>query len=527
LLQNPQLMPENIYQQVTINRQQCAAKIAGSTSQTGPKVKVFVAFHNSGPNLDNCIERLLDQTCVPFEMVFLDFGSTDGSHEKIPVEDPRVKLLRRSEVENVWSFVAGQCEENDVVLLLNGNDWLASEEALAQLQKCFADPICLVTYGQFQYADGAPGLACWIPDIESERLLTDDWRCTYPLAFRGSLLQQVVREDRDFAGSFAEGFTPEEHVALARKLFAAAGPAGIRFNREPICVHDSEQSTGNQIQSPPLISKNTLPTISCLTVTLNRLVLLKESIQCYCNQTYTNRELIIVTDGSTRYRQAISDYIRWLGRDDIRLVYIDEPGQTLGKLRNISLEAARGDVVCQWDDDDLNHPERLQRQFDHLSATKAGACCFTDQLQFFFHDRSLYWSDWRIGDAQGIDHLIPGTLMAHRDTRFRYPETTPFAARGEDSVLLQQIAETATVTPLENAGYLNIYSYHGKNVFPEFHHRRIAVIGGRSLDTLREQESILRDALQHYRLPEPYTVASGDGQVMFIQNGILKEPCYA
>src|SRR5262249_18365064 len=156
--------------------------------------------------------------------------------------------------------------------------------------KYFTDPGCLVTYGQFQYADGAAGLACSIPDIESERLLTDDWRCTYPLAVRGSLLQQVVREESiaatskaPFADLHAEGFIAEEHVALARKLFASAGTAGVRFNPVPICVYDTETKSQNgsaQAQSGgPSISKNTLPTISCLTVTLNRLVLLKEAIQ--------------------------------------------------------------------------------------------------------------------------------------------------------------------------------------------------------------------------------------------------------
>jgi hypothetical protein len=114
--------------------------------------------------------------------------------------------------------------------------------------------------------------------------------------------------------------------------------------------------------------------------------------------------------------------------------------------------------------------------------------------------------------------LIPGTLMAHRDKRFRYPETTAFAAAGEDSVLLKDIAEIGTVTPLQDAGFLNLYSYHGKNVFPEVHHRRIAFNAGRSVDFLRDHETVLKDALRHYRLPEPYHVTTGDGMVMFIQN---------
>ena len=226
---------------------------------------------------------------------------------------------------------------------------------------------------------------------------------------------------------------------------------------------------------------------------------------------------MIVTYGTARYRQAISDYLRWLGRDDIRLITVPSSGQTLGALRNASLAAATGEVVCQWDDDDLNHPQRLERQFAHLNSEKSDACCFTDQLQFFFAERALCWSDWRVRE-HGFEQLIPGTLMAHRAARLRYPETTEVASAGEDSFLLKELAENGNVIPFHDAGFLNVYSYHGKNVFSEVHHRRIAYLAGPSVDFLREREPVLRDALRHYRLPEPYRVITGDGTVVFIQN---------
>ena len=528
LLESPESMPANIYQQVLVNRQQCVAKIVGSyspASEHWPKMKVLVAFHSFGPHLDNGIDRLLDQTCVPLEMIFLDLDSRRGSdHQQIPTEDPRVTLLRRSEGESTWSCVASHCEDNDIVLLLNGGDWLISEEALAHLQKFFTDPACLVTYGQFQHADGAPGLARWISDFQSDRLLTDDWRCTYPLAVRGRLLQQVVGEEPVIAAPktlrgdpHSDGFTAEEHVALARTLFTAAGPAGVRFNAEPICVHDSEATDKNcfvQVQANGAsILHNTLPKISCLTVTSNRLVLLKEAIHCYCQQTYPNKELIIVTDGTPRYRQAIRDYITWLGRDDIQPVCADKSGQTLSALRNVSLDAASGTIVCQWDSGDLNHPQRLERQFERLSAANTQGCCLTDRLQFFFRERLLYWSDWRTNGGQG---LIPRTLMAHRNSRFRYPEINVFAGKSEDSMLLEEMANN--VAPFQDAGFLNIHSYHGQNVFSEAEHQLVAVYGSRSVDYLREHESILRDALRHYRLPEPYSIATTDGPLISIQN---------
>ena len=133
LLEHRELIPSNIYEQILINRQACANKAAEiylQSQEQRPKLKVVVGFRNPGPRLDNCIERLLSQTCVPFAMVFLDLGSTDGSEQKIPVDDPRVSLVQRLEGEDTWASVARQCDEDDVVLLLDGFDWLVSKDSL-------------------------------------------------------------------------------------------------------------------------------------------------------------------------------------------------------------------------------------------------------------------------------------------------------------------------------------------------------------------------------------------------------------
>ena len=122
--------------------------------------------------------------------------------------------------------------------------------------------------------------------------------------------------------------------------------------------------------------------VSCLMVTLAspaRIAFVKRSVAAYCAQTHPRSELVMVLDeGSAGARAEIGDYLASLGRDDIRVV--ETPGRpTLGALRNISREAARGEVHCQWDDDDLHHPDRLAVQLDHLLSSGAGeATCLQD-----------------------------------------------------------------------------------------------------------------------------------------------------
>jgi glycosyltransferase involved in cell wall biosynthesis len=255
----------------------------------------------------------------------------------------------------------------------------------------------------------------------------------------------------------------------------------------------------------PLVT-GALPMISCLTVTYDRLRLLKEAIDCYCRQTYPNRELVILTDGPQRFRRAVRRYLSELDRADLRLVEIDESGHRLGALRNLALDAALGEVVCQWDDDDRYHPERLERQAARLLEADASACFFTDQLQFFTADRRLYWIDWSHKHEQW--GWIPGTLMMFRDPQLRYPGEL---STGEDSDLATQLYQSHTVTTLAGMGHLYVYVYHGANTFEREHHELLAVCDGETHATLEERRLVLEAAMLHYRLPRPIRVFSRTG----------------
>ena len=172
------------------------------------------------------------------------------------------------------------------------------------------------------------------------------------------------------------------------------------------------------------------PLISCLMVTLpvpERFDRLKESVAGYVGQTYRPRELVVVANGGVpEALAAIKAHIASLGRDDIRI--LEPPGTlTLGALRNISKASARGEVVCQWDDDDLFHPERLRLQLAALVESGAEAVCLQHVMQYFRDDRRLYCTNFR----NSVETVFPGSLMCWARTEVTYPETgeralTPF-----------------------------------------------------------------------------------------------------
>ena len=253
------------------------------------------------------------------------------------------------------------------------------------------------------------------------------------------------------------------------------------------------------------------PLISCLTVTLpvpGRLTRLKQSLAAYAGQTHGRRELVLVINGGdAESAAAIKAHVVALGRDDIRL--IEPPGAlTLGALRNISLEAAHGDVVCQWDDDDLNHPTRLARQLDTLMMSDAAGVCLQEVMQFFPAERRLYCTNWRATEARAH----PGTLMRWSRPSTPYPATGDRARLGEDLEVVLELQRRGAYAVMEGAPHLYVYVSYGENSWGEGHHRMLAASLGLSQGLLRRREGSLRDGLAAFDLgPGEITVQGTNG----------------
>jgi glycosyltransferase involved in cell wall biosynthesis len=198
-------------------------------------------------------------------------------------------------------------------------------------------------------------------------------------------------------------------------------------------------------------------------------------------------------------RQILKEY----SRDDLRLV-LPPSKLRLGALRNLSWEAAKGDIVCQWDDDDMNHPERLACQWNALRGSGKAACYLEQFMQFFPMERLLY----RVNFRPSPDRVAVNTLMAERSLPVFYPESGPEASLGEDTAILQQIRSAGGFHVLTDDPSLFVYVSHGANTWHQGHHRMLVETMGASEALLRRSEASLRGRLS------PFDFGSGSVTVM-------------
>lgn len=238
------------------------------------------------------------------------------------------------------------------------------------------------------------------------------------------------------------------------------------------------------------------PLISCLMVTQpGRLDETRQAIRCFSQQLIDPIELNIVHDGNDQYdnelRCLLEEYT------DVSINIHQQPGgHSLGWLRNRSLELANANLVCQWDDDDYNHPERLIRQYELMRQEGTDFCFMTDQLHLFTEQRFLFWDDR--SSRQAPYDLIENTMLGKRSLISTYPDL----ARGEDTAILEHLfLEQHKISRLRDRGWLYTYVFNGKNTWDFKHHSKISLNERLGKDELLTREETLRLELKKYTFP--------------------------
>lgn len=210
------------------------------------------------------------------------------------------------------------------------------------------------------------------------------------------------------------------------------------------------------VQSQHPCAKPVLPTqtplVSALMVTRDRIERAKLAIRCFQHQSYPQVQLVVVDDGVS---DELAEHIRSLADDRIRMIRLPDRGQTLGELRNLAVAESAGQLICQWDDDDLSDPDRLWSQTGLLLQHDLDAC--------FLERWTMLWCDGpRL--AVSTRRIWEGSIVARKEAVPKYPKLR----QGEDSPVVDAIVASGAVGLLDLA-QLYIYCVHSSNTFDPKH----------------------------------------------------------
>jgi glycosyltransferase involved in cell wall biosynthesis len=200
---------------------------------------------------------------------------------------------------------------------------------------------------------------------------------------------------------------------------------------------------------------NTMPLISCIMPTRDRLEWLLQSVAYFQRQAYPARELIIVDDGLQPAKPHLPCDPR------IRLVRV-ERRTSIGVKRNLACEAAAGEFIAHWDDDDWYAPTRLGSQVQPLLDGSADITAF-DNTVFFELEGWRFWAcEPALYRRLFVGAVHGGTLMFRRrlhDRSTRYPD----AWLAEDAAFLSAATKRGARLQAVDGTSHYLYLRHGTN----------------------------------------------------------------
>lgn len=202
-----------------------------------------------------------------------------------------------------------------------------------------------------------------------------------------------------------------------------------------------------------------LPLISCICITRERPKLLNRAIRCFHGQTYPNKELIILYEDDDL---VTNDFLATQSVEafqNIQTIKVHRShDQHLGQLRNLAIQRASGTYICQWDDDDWYHPERLQYQYRLLIENNAEACVLSREIIFDVHTGNAYLSCRRNWE---------GSLLCNKEKALAHPYTN--LVKGEDTPAIEGLRQNGHLYTDTGVTPYYVYVHHGANTWDYIH----------------------------------------------------------
>jgi hypothetical protein len=226
-----------------------------------------------------------------------------------------------------------------------------------------------------------------------------------------------------------------------------------------------EGEPGGRVVRARALAARTNPKVSCLMVTRGDPEQIAHAVQCYARQTWANRELIVVTEPN-----AVPGVEALLARSGAPNCFIAPigGGLALGDLRNAAIARATGDIVMQWDDDDLYDPLRIALAVSVLKETGAAAAVMSRWL--------IWWPARRLAAVSDARHW-EGTLAVWRAHAPVYPAQT----RSEDAKAFEALYYTRQIAVFD-APLQYVYAVHGRNTWDEAHFEGLLADAGQRFE---------------------------------------------
>lgn len=185
-----------------------------AVSEQKPFVIISPSFNNvrwCEKNLASVFEQRYDN----YRLIYIDDCSTDGTLDKVKEivarhgKADKVQLIRnevnKGAMENLYHAIHS-CSDQEIVVCLDGDDWLAHDKVLETLNKAYANPDVWLAYGGYReypsYNKGCYSKQLPSKVISKNKFREHPWSTSHIRTFYAGLFKQIKLQDLFKDGKF-------------------------------------------------------------------------------------------------------------------------------------------------------------------------------------------------------------------------------------------------------------------------------------------------------------------------------------
>lgn len=213
------------------------------------KIKIITPFYNAAEFIERCASTLVTQKYDNYQMIFVDDCSTDNSYDKLPHDDQRAIIIRnevrKTALENIHDAIMNHCESDDIVVLVDGDDWLPNKNVLKKINDIYNETDCRIMYGQCTFSsNGAKGNSKKYSIEQLNNIRNEQgFHISHIRTFKKSLYEEIGNQDPNFdclKDSNGEFYKMTYDVAMFYPMIEICPKDKIVYNDESLYVYNIE-----------------------------------------------------------------------------------------------------------------------------------------------------------------------------------------------------------------------------------------------------------------------------------------------
>ena len=228
--------------------------------ETNKRFVIVIPSYNNKDWYQKNLGSIFSQEYDNYRVIYIADGSSDGTAQLVEdyleksQQKERVTLIKNSERKGPLACMCQaifSCDKDEIVVDLDGNDWLAHEKVLSKLNIIYTDPEVWMTYGQFIYFPSfKKGIASKVPSeiIDRNAFRSYGGGITHLKTFYAGLFQEIKKEDFLYEGTFIQ----KAHDLVYSIPISEMAGSHIRFIPDALYIYNYSYPFNKNKDSTPL-----------------------------------------------------------------------------------------------------------------------------------------------------------------------------------------------------------------------------------------------------------------------------------